>query len=293
MDLLIFTDLDGTLLDFETYEPGPAAEAVIACQRAGVPVIPTTSKTAVEVIRLRESMGLRAPFIVENGAVVFFPDHHETTEAVEGIALEEGRSIQRESGFLKILFGVERPLLQARLGEIVEDLGLTIRQISKMSESEVTRETGLPPESARAVNQREYSEPFLVVPQGGDLSEEGRAELLERLREQAVRFGLNCLLGGRFFHLLGAHTKGTAARFVIRCYQKALGSEYATMALGDAPNDFDLLSVVDYPVLVRRPDGSHALGLELPGLVRTGDIGPVGWHQAVMARLSDIYGTAY
>ena len=44
MDLLIFTDLDGTLLDFESYEPGPATEAVEACLKYGVPVIPCTSK---------------------------------------------------------------------------------------------------------------------------------------------------------------------------------------------------------------------------------------------------------
>ncbi|MFC1499498.1 HAD-IIB family hydrolase [Candidatus Zixiibacteriota bacterium] len=284
---MIFTDLDGTLLDFQTYDPGPAAEAVTACQRAGVPVIPTTSKTAVEVIRLRESMCLSDPFIVENGAVVYFPEHHEAAVIAGEIAAGEGLQVTSQEGLLKILFGVERSLLQKKLDEIAGDLGLSIRQISRMTESEVTSETGLPPASARAVNQREYSEPFLVVPEEGVLSEEARAELVARLDDKAAGIGLNCLLGGRFFHLLGDHTKATAARFVIRC-QGVLDREPLSMALGDAPNDFDLLSMVDFPVLVRRPDGSFASGLELPGLVRTGGIGPAGWHEAVMARLQEI-----
>ena len=57
------------------------------------------------------------------------------------------------------------------------------------------------------------------------------------------------------------------------------------MALGDAPNDFDLLREVDHPVLVRRPDSSHAPGLEIPRLITTDGIGPAGWYEAVTARL--------
>ncbi|MFC1529469.1 HAD-IIB family hydrolase [Gemmatimonadota bacterium] len=289
---MIFTDLDGTLLDFESYEPGPAAAAVALCRQAGVPVIPATSKTAVEVIRLRESLDLESPFIVENGALLFLPDRHEFTDSMEALALAEGRTVTRENGFLKIIFGMERPILQERLAGIMSDLGVTVRPLSQMSEAEISAETGLPAASARAVNQREYSEPFLLGPEHGGLSTTDRYALLDRFRDEAIRSGLNCLLGGRFFHLLGDHSKGTTARFVINGFGQASGSEWTSMALGDAPNDFDLLREVDHPVLVKRPDGSHAQGLEIPRLTATDGIGPAGWHEAVTARLETITGGA-
>ena len=54
MNLMIFTDLDGTLLDFESYQPGPAAAAVALCRQAGIPVIPATSKRSIAVATTME-----------------------------------------------------------------------------------------------------------------------------------------------------------------------------------------------------------------------------------------------
>ncbi|WP_051371748.1 HAD hydrolase family protein [Leisingera aquimarina] len=67
--LLLFSDLDGTLLSHENYSWEPARPALTALKRAGAGVILATSKTAAEVAPLRQSMGLgRWPAIVENGA---------------------------------------------------------------------------------------------------------------------------------------------------------------------------------------------------------------------------------
>jgi hypothetical protein len=40
-----------------------------------------------------------------------------------------------------------------------------------------------------------------------------------------------------------------------------------------------MLSAVEVPMLVRRPDGTWA-DLEVPGLIRLGGIGPVGFAEA-------------
>jgi len=70
---LIFTDLDGTLLDAETYSWQEAGEALDLCRRHRVPVILASSKTRAEIEILRDRMMLSDPFISENGGGIFLP----------------------------------------------------------------------------------------------------------------------------------------------------------------------------------------------------------------------------
>ena len=43
-NIVVYTDLDGTLLDHESYEPGPARELLMLLADRGIPVVPCTSK---------------------------------------------------------------------------------------------------------------------------------------------------------------------------------------------------------------------------------------------------------
>ena len=53
---LIFTDLDGTLIDHHTYSAEAARPALEAARAAGVPVVPCSSKTLAEM-RLLADVG--------------------------------------------------------------------------------------------------------------------------------------------------------------------------------------------------------------------------------------------
>jgi len=70
---LVFTDLDGTLLDHDTYSWAAAAPALEELQRREIPLIFCTSKTDAEVQALRRAMGNSHPFIVENGGAIVIP----------------------------------------------------------------------------------------------------------------------------------------------------------------------------------------------------------------------------
>ena len=69
---ILFTDLDGTLLDHRTYLPGPALEALRDLQSHGVPVVAATSKTAAELRVLAPELGLTDGWIAENGGAIAF-----------------------------------------------------------------------------------------------------------------------------------------------------------------------------------------------------------------------------
>jgi len=70
---LVFTDLDGTLLDRRTYSWEAARPALEQLQRHGIPCVLVTSKTRAEVAFWRCLFQNREFFIVENGASVFIP----------------------------------------------------------------------------------------------------------------------------------------------------------------------------------------------------------------------------
>ncbi|SUH65795.1 mannosyl-3-phosphoglycerate phosphatase [Salmonella enterica subsp. enterica serovar Madelia] len=57
--LLIFTDLDGTLLNSHTFEWQPAAPWLTRLHESGVPVILCSSKTAAEMLQLQTTLNLQ------------------------------------------------------------------------------------------------------------------------------------------------------------------------------------------------------------------------------------------
>ena len=70
---IVFTDLDGTLLDDANYSWEAARPALEELKRRGIPCVLVTSKTRAEVEFWRNRLGNTDPFVVENGAAVFIP----------------------------------------------------------------------------------------------------------------------------------------------------------------------------------------------------------------------------
>ena len=78
--VIIFTDLDGTLLDHISYDWSKAKPALKICQSLHIPVIMVSSKTRAELDILRKEMAISFPLISENGGGIFFPK--ELSDAV-------------------------------------------------------------------------------------------------------------------------------------------------------------------------------------------------------------------
>ena len=77
MRVIVFTDLDATLLDPDTYSWRAAKEALDALRQKQAPVILVSSKTFAEMEPLHRQLGLQSPFVIENGgAIVFGLDTH-------------------------------------------------------------------------------------------------------------------------------------------------------------------------------------------------------------------------
>ena len=265
---LVFTDLDGTLLDHDTYRWDEAEPALALCAKHRVPVILVSSKTRAEMNVLRRELGLASPFISENGGGIFFPRESIVKPPAEAYL---------DDDLWKWSLGFSYRDVVAALQEIREELAWDIRGFSDMTVAEISRLTGLEPERARLAAMREYDEPFVAA--GPRRSE------MDALIQAASRRGLQVTEGGRFHHLHGACDKGVAVDKLVRWHEQS-GGPVKTIALGDSPNDFAMLRRVDYPVLVRSFREYPGLEKTLRHLRITREKGPAGWNDAVTAFLT-------
>src|SRR6478736_2987735 len=72
-NLIVYTDLDCSLLDGTTYSYEAAIPALTALREQGIPLVLVSSKTRAEMEPLRQRLDLRDPFTVENGGAVSVP----------------------------------------------------------------------------------------------------------------------------------------------------------------------------------------------------------------------------
>lgn len=265
---MIFTDLDGTLLDHDTYRWDKAERALLLCRERRVPVVLVSSKTRAEINPLRLELGLAAPFISENGGGIFFPAESPAEPPPHLILVGE---------LWKWSLGRPYKEVVAALQEIRKEMQCPLRGFSDLSVEEISEHTGLPPDKARLAAMREFDEPFLAPCRKG--------RKWELLLEAAAIRGLQVTEGGRFFHLHGSCDKGAAVENLTLWYRSAYGP-VMTAALGDSPNDFSMLKRADYPVLVKTAQSYPELAQELPSLRTTEEQGPAGWNAAVTALLS-------
>lgn len=259
---IIFSDLDGTLLNHDSYSWEEAIPALEVLRRRDIPLILCSSKTKSEIELYRQKLGNEHPFISENGGGIFVPVGYR------GFQLQYD-TIQ--DGYWVICLGTSHPSLVRALKEIREKTGLKIKGLSDMSDEEVAAITGLEPEQAKLARMRQYDEPFIVDGETGGL------------REAIASMGLECTEGRRFFHLMGNIDKGAATRRLAGIYRENYPAiEAITVGIGDTLNDLPMLKAVDIAILVKGPDGEHDQRVVVKDLIRTEAVGPGGWNEALL-----------
>ena len=267
--LIVFTDLDGTLLDQNAHTYQASLPAVRKLQALRIPVILCSSKTRAVVEPLWRELTLEEPFIFENGGAICL------TPGYFPFALDDARS----DGDLDIIeLGSRIGELRAGLAEAARRLHIRVRSFGDMKPKDIAELTGFTRQQSQAAAQRAYDEPFLI-------DEPGR----ERMLATALRMkGFTVTRGDRFYHLSRGSDKGKAARLLTDLYRKDGGSCIA-VGLGNAAKDLPLLLAVDRPILIRNLDRSwdSAITQSIPGIRKTMRIGPDGWAEAIEKLLEE------
>ncbi|WP_295810058.1 mannosyl-3-phosphoglycerate phosphatase [uncultured Nitratireductor sp.] len=254
---VVFSDLDGTLLDHETYAFDAARPALERLRTEGHHLILASSKTAAEVMPIRQAVGFpHCPAIVENGAGILPPG-----DETGGVPASE----------------------HERLIHVLKALPFELRRyfsgFSDWDAAEVASRTGLSMESAVRAKQRLFSEPGFWSG-----TEAGFDAFCTALKKR----GVTVQKGGRFVTLSFGGTKGVRVRELLARYRLAEEMP-VSVALGDAPNDVAMLQAVDIGIVI--PNPAHA-GLarfspSAGGVLRWADLaGPNGWNEEILALLN-------
>jgi mannosyl-3-phosphoglycerate phosphatase len=267
-NLVIFTDLDGTLLDHTTYSFEKALPALALIRQNKIPLVLCSSKTRKEIEYYRKRLGNDHPFISENGGGIYIPKGY----FIFPVGSRELR-MRNGTDYRVIGLGAKYGDLR-KVVEMLRREGFKIKGFGDMTAKELSEVANMSIYEAEMAMERDFDEPFIF--EGGEAEER---RLFERIRSE----GFN-VTQGRFFHILGESDKGKAVAILIEFYKRKLG-EITTIALGDSPNDMPMLENVDRPIIVRKPDGTYDSRIDIPGLEKSDWIGPDGWNRAVLAIL--------
>ncbi len=258
---VVFTDLDGTLLDYNNYSYAPAIPGIKRLKDEKIPLVLVTSKTLSELQVLLHVLKLRSPVIAENGALLAFPK-----------AYFEGISNLESDGDMEILrLSSQYTEIRDILTRIRCSQGFDFLGFGDMTTDQVVAATGLSMNKASQAKVRIGSEPIVW---------NDSAQAIALFEEQLKEHGLGLTRGGRFRHVMGDSNKGKAVQQLIRFYQHKFSDDISTIALGNTVNDLSMLAVVDTPVVVRRVDGSIDDFGDLHYFLAKG-IGPVGWNEFI------------
>ena len=255
---IIFSDLDGTLIGHSTYSYKAALDTLSMVKKKKIPLIFCTSKTRAEIEKYRKELGIKDPFISENGGAIFVPKNYfgfkfpfsRQTPCYD--IIEIGTPIKR------ILNAIES----------IKKRGYDITAFSDMPAVVLSKDCGLKISDAKNAKMREYDEAFKIN------SKKDEPKIRELIKKQGFHF----TKGGRYCHITGSNDKGKAVKVLTSLFKRKY-LRIKTIGLGDGQNDIPMLKEVDVPVIVKN---SANLRLKVDfDAIRTKEEGPEGWNNAI------------
>jgi len=259
---IVFTDIDGTLIDIYSGRFDGSDLLVRKLSRMGIPVILCSAKTRSEQEYIRNKLGLSNPFIIENGGAVVIPDGY-----FDDFKMTPGT---RKDGYSIIEIGGHSNEIRELLDRIRRELQIDFKGTADMTLDEITKKVQIPLPFAKRMSKREYGETILEI-EPSDLG---------MLTKVCRSKGLKVIHGGRFTDITQGNDKGKATRVLLNLFKRKYHSRRTFfIGLGDSENDLPMLKLMDIPMLVQKASGTWC-DSSIKNLVQSTGIGPKGWKNS-------------
>ena len=255
--VVIFTDLDGSLLHRDTFQFDIIKDYIKSLISKGVVIIPNSSKTEKEIKKFNEELGENLPFISENGS------------SIHGLNLITSNFPDK-----LILSREKEELFKIFENKVPEELKVKCLQVSKMSKKQQENILGQKDRKLKEALDRKYTLPFLFK---GDKNEKNK------LFKVLNSCSLTLQEGGRVLNLCDNINKVKSMNRVVKILKKT-EDKIKTIAVGDNYNDLDMLKSCDIPCLVFN-DQFIQEQINIDNLIFSNKPSPEGWADVIKTAL--------
>ncbi len=267
---IIFTAIEGSLLDPASRKWSAAEEALVELERRQVPLILVTGGTRAQIEPLRSKLGHTQPFITENGSGLFLPDGYFSMK-LDGAV--------RMARYFCVPFAKDYAAATATLEEIAEESRASVVGFSQMSPREIAGNTGGPLREAELAHQRDFSERFFFA---GD-ADAAAARFVDVAGKNGWQANPGAA-GQPFWELSSSNGPGRAIRHLMRLYRTSLHRRLRSYGIGSTAEHLGLLAAVDHPIVlpIHGQEFDRTLTAGLKHVTRGPESGPMGWNQSVL-----------
>lgn len=266
MKLLIFSDLDGTFMNHDDYSYCILKDFVSKIKNKHQ-IIFNSSKTFSEIIRINEDLKINFPFIIENGASIFFPKGYLVDNSSD-------YNLKNYQGYLchaiakkSINFWYEN------ICKIRRKFDFNFFFFRELSDIKLQQLTGLEHKKIEDARDRLFSEPLYW-----NDTEQNLDLFVKKLKP----LGGVINIGGRFVHVTDGYNKGVAIKEFLNLIKinKNIKS-FISVSLGDSHNDVSMLELTDYSYIIKTQKKKNLYLKKKKNLYHSKSIAPLGWRESI------------
>ena len=259
--ILIFSDLDGTILDKENFSFKEIKPFIKELLIENVHLIPNSSKTKDEIINFNKDLSEKLPYIVENGAAIY--DLHLINSS-----FPEKIILSREKDEILNIFNEKVPDKYRSKFRFIDNFDIKTK----------IEILGLKKDNIKLAMNREFSVPLLF---------KGKKKEKDEVFKIIENLGLSLQEGGRIINLCDNVSKSSAMKKVVKIFKKIIKNKLITIAVGDNYNDLEMLKNSDLPCLVFN-DNFTQEKLSIDNCLVSKKSAPGGWKEIVNLALDKI-----
>ncbi len=268
--LLIFTDIDGTLISNDTFFEGKNIKIAETLREYNHMLIYNSSKTFAEIIHMQKKFKTSFPFICETGGGIY----HKNLFNEASDKLREGYSIMYESKKIEMFKEIIREEVEKNFKndlDIFEDLCL----------DEKSQLSGLKGNDLHLASKRDFS--ILISWKSDDIR-------YSKFKSVLHGHGLKLIKGGRFCHICTSHDKGQAITFFLdQIKSSEMYNKIITIGIGDSTNDLEMLNNVDYACVVKSKNNRGLMEkIDNNKVLLSTNHAPEGWAECIHNIFSQI-----
>ena len=259
--IVIFTDLDGTLLDKNTFKFDKIEKYFRELILKDIIIIPNSSKTEAELIDFNKQYNLNLSFIAENGSSI------------------HGLNFIHKNLPKKILLSkTSDEIYKIYKQNITPYLKKKITFILNLKSKEQEEIFSLPLDKMTLAIKRNHSLPIIF---NGNETEKNE---FNKIMNDS---GLTIQTGGRIMNICDNVNKSKAISRTVELINTEINDQIVTIGVGDNQNDIEMLRHTDYACLVKNDNFDSSL-INIENLIKSSEPSPQGWADVIKMALQKI-----